>query len=304
MKQWKSSLAWMFLAAFIVTACGAASSEQVAVERDFAGEDGSAAFAPSAPARQSGNISTSGELPAQPLIIRTGNLGLVVADTDAAVTAITRLVNSMEGWVLSSNLYQYGQTAGISARRGEMTVRIPVSQFDAAMNQLKALALEVTSESSSGQDVTEEYVDLSARLSNLEATAARVRSFLDEADDVEDALAVNRELSRLESEIEQIKGRINYLSQSAAFSTIQISIIPDVLSQPITIAGWRPQGVAKEAIEDLVNALQGLANFLIRFVIYVLPLLLIVGLPLFLLTRAIVRAARKQRQAPPPPPES
>ncbi|GAB4151844.1 MAG: DUF4349 domain-containing protein [Candidatus Promineifilaceae bacterium] len=295
MKQWKKSLVWLFLAVFVVAAC-ASQPQSMLVERDFAGEAGSTAtdaseFAPSEPVAQSGNVAANMQLPSQPLIIRTGNLSIVVEDTDATVAAITSLVNSMEGWVVSSNLYKYGE-----ARRGEMSVRVPVAQFDAAMEQIKALALEVNSESSSGQDVTEEYVDLTARLSNQEATAARVRGFLDEATDVEDALAVNQELSRLESEIEQIKGRMNYLSQSASFSTIQVDITPDVLSQPIEIAGWRPQGVAKEALEDLINGLQGLADFLIRFVIAVLPMLLIVGAPLFFIVRAIVRAVRKRRQ--------
>lgn len=304
MKQWKKSLVWLFLAVFVVAAC-ASQQESVLVERDFAGEAGSTAadaseFAPSEePVAQSGNVAANMQLPSQPLIIRTGNLGIVVENTDETVAAITSLVNGMEGWVVSSNLYKFGE-----ARRGEMTVRVPVAQFDAAMGQIKALALEVNSESSSGQDVTEEYVDLTARLSNLEATAARVRGFLDEARDVEDALAVNQELSRLESEIEQLKGRMNYLSQSASFSTIQVDITPDVLSQPIEIAGWRPQGVAKEALEDLINGLQGLADFLIRFVIAVLPMLLIVGVPLFFIVRAIVRAVRKQRQPAAPPPES
>lgn len=304
MKQWKKSLVWLFLAVFVVAAC-ASQQESVLVERDFAGEAGSTAadaseFAPSEePVAQSGNVAANMQLPSQPLIIRTGNLGIVVENTDETVAAITSLVNGMEGWVVSSNLYKFGE-----ARRGEMTVRVPVAQFDAAMGQIKALALEVNSESSSGQDVTEEYVDLTARLSNLEATAARVRGFLDEARNVEDALAVNQELSRLESEIEQLKGRMNYLSQSASFSTIQVDITPDVLSQPIEIAGWRPQGVAKEALEDLINGLQGLADFLIRFVIAVLPMLLIVGVPLFFIVRAIVRAVRKQRQPAAPPPES
>ncbi len=303
MKQWKKSLVWLFLAVFVVAAC-AGQPQSVLVERDFAGEAGSTAadaseFAPSEPVAQSGNVAANMQLPSQPLIIRTGNLGIVVEDTDATVAAITSLVNGMEGWVVSSNLYKYG-----AARRGEMTVRVPVAQFDAAMGQIKALALEVNSESSSGQDVTEEYVDLTARLSNLEATAARVRGFLDEATDVEDALAVNQELSRLESEIEQLKGRMNYLSQSASFSTIQVDITPDVLSQPIEIAGWRPQGVAKEALEDLINGLQGLADFLIRFIIAVLPMLLIVGVPLFFIVRAIVRAVRKRRQPAALPPEN
>jgi hypothetical protein len=218
------------------------------------------------------------------LIIRTGQLDIVVADTEATMRQIERLVNGAEGWVVSSNVYQYS-----SAKSGTITVRFPADQYGSMLDQIKELAVEVSSETTNSQDVTEEFVDLSARLANLEATRDRVRTFLDEARNVEEALAVNQELSRLEGEIEAIKGRLQYLSQSAAFSSLTINLTPDILSQPIEVAGWRPQGVAREAIEDLVQALQGLTNFAIRVVLFVLPMALVLGLP----TYAIIRLARR-----------
>lgn len=302
-KIWRFGL-YLALATLVLAGC-AGTAEQLEVQRVAASED-SASFAEDvageaepATTGQTSNMGVVGELPAQPMIIRTGSISIIVASTEETMSSISGLASGMEGWVVSSNLYQYGQ-----ANRGNITVRVPVAQFDAAMAQIKALALEVNSESSSGQDVTEEYVDLTARLTNLEATAARVRGFLDEAKDVEDALAVNQELSSLEAQIEQIKGRMKYLSQSAAFSTIEVEITPDILSRPIEIVGWRPQGVAKEAVEDLVEFLQDLADFLIRFVIYALPQLLILGVPAFFIIRAIIRAIRKRRQPAPPSPEN
>jgi hypothetical protein len=120
-------------------------------------------------------------------------------------------------------------------------------------------------------------VDLSSQLVNLEATAERVRGFLDEAKTVKEALDVNAELSRLEGQIETTKGRMQFLSQSAAFSTITVSLEPDFPSQPITVVGWRPEGVAKEAVEALADTLQGLADILIWLTIYFLPMGLILG---------------------------
>jgi hypothetical protein len=169
------------------------------------------------------------------------------------------------------------------------------------MDQIKGLAMEVTSETTNSQDVTEEYVDLSARLGNLEATRDRVRAFLEDARNVEEALAVNQELSRLEGEIEAMAGRLQFLSQSAAFSSLTINLTPDILSQPIQIAGWQPQGVAREAIEDLVEALQGLADFLIRLGLFVLPLALILGVPVYLVVR-FVRNYRRRSVRPVAPP--
>lgn len=244
-----------------------------------------------APGEEEGEQSSVGANQAERLIIRTGNLRLVVTDTEETAADITRLAEQSGGWVVNANLYQYGA----DAKSGDITIRVPAAGFVGIMDALKAMAVEVQSESVSGQDVTEEYVDLAARLGNLEATAVRVRSFLDEATTVEEALAVNQELSRLEGEIEVIKGRMQYLSQSAAFSTITISLTPDIASRPVQVAGWRPQGVARDAIEALISALQGLATLAIWLVIVVLPIALLIGVPLWLVVR-FVRRRRRQRK--------
>jgi hypothetical protein len=225
------------------------------------------------------------------LIIRTGEMEILVEDTEAVLAEIGQVADNLEGWVVSSNVYQYD-----TSKAGTITLRIPAEAFDTAVARIREMALEVNRLTTSSQDVTEEYVDLGSRLGNLEATAERVRSFLDEADEVEEALAVNQELSRLESEIEVIKGRMQYLSQSAAYSTLTVSLTPDILSEPIQVGGWRPQGVAREAIEDLVEALQALTDFGIRVVLFVLPLLLVVGLPVWLVARVVTRWLRRRRQ--------
>jgi hypothetical protein len=151
------------------------------------------------------------------------------------------------------------------------------------------MAIEVTNELTSGKDFTDEFVELSSRLGNLEATASRVRNFLDETKNVEEALAVNAELSRLEEQIEVIKGRMQFLEQSAAFSTIAVNLTPDELSRPIEVAGWRPEGVARDAVEALLGTLEGVANFLIWLLIYLLPLILLLGIPVWIAIRTVRR---------------
>ncbi len=228
------------------------------------------------------------------LIIRTGWLTIIAADTEAALQQIGALAETNGGWIVSSEARQRGE-----AKTGNITVRIPAARFNQTLDEIKALAVEVTDESTSGQDVTEEFVDLNARLSNLEATAERVRGFLDQSRNVEEALAVNQELSRLESDIEVIKGRLQFLSQSAAFSTVNVTVRPDTVARPIEVGGWRPEGVAKDAIEALVSTLQGLANFLIWVVIYVLPVGLLLLIPAWLgfrVLRGIWRRLRRSRR--------
>jgi hypothetical protein len=111
---------------------------------------------------------------------------------------------------------------------------------------------------------------------------------------VEEALAVNAELSRLEGEIESLKGRLQYLNQSATFSTITVNITPDELSQPLEVGGWRPTGVFRDAVEALVSALQGLATVVIWIVVVLLPLALIVLVPLGLVVTFVWRRLRRR----------
>jgi hypothetical protein len=226
------------------------------------------------------------------LIIRTGRMNIIVEKTEDTLAAIDSLAGSIGGWVVNSNAYDRG-----GAKAGSITIRIPAERFDSVIEEVRELAIEVTSESTDSQDVTEEFVDLSARLGNLEATAQRVRSFLDEAKNVEEALAVNEQLLWLEGDIEALKGRIKYLQESAAFSSLTIDITPDELSQPIDVAGWQPKGVAKDAIEALIEGLQTLANVAIWLGIYCLPFGLLLGIPGYFLVRFIYRRLRRRRQA-------
>ena len=236
------------------------------------------------------------------LIIRNADMSIVATDTEAAMAQIAQMALNGGGWVVSSNVYESSETS----KTGYIQIRVPAEGFQSVLDAIANLAVSVESLSTSGQDVTDEYVDLTSQLTNLEATAARVRNFLDDATKVEDALAVNAELSRLEGEIAVIKGRMQYLSQSAAFSSITVNITPDELAQPIAVAGWEPKGVAKQAIETLVNALQSLVDAAIWLVIFVLPILVLLAIPLLILLWLIRRLQRRRARsvvAPVPPEE-
>jgi hypothetical protein len=297
----KKAFLFILLLGLVLAACASGGAEAVAgvseapMEREETADFDTAASDVTGFSTANDAVA-AGEQQAQAtqerLIILTADLNIVVADTEATVSAITEMVVANGGWVVDSSLYQYGE----NAKSGNITVRVPVEGFNSSITAIKSLAVEVTSENASGQDVTEEFVDLSSRLENLEATAARVRNFLDEAKDVQEALAVNQELSRLEGEIEVIKGRMQYLSQSSSFSTITVNLTPDIAIQPIAPATWRPGVVAREALETLVNALQGVANLAIVIAIVFVPMALLFGLPLWL----IIRYVRQRRRGTAP----
>ena len=214
----------------------------------------------------------------------------MVPDTEAALDEIDDLVDELGGYIVESNVYQYEE--GLQAF---VTFRVPAESFDVALERIHGLATEVRREKTSGQDVTEEYVDLKSRLRHLEATEARLLEFLEEAEDTEAALAVFEQLRQVQAEIEQVKGRMQYLEQSAAMATISLDITPDELAQPIQVGRWHPQGTLRNALEALIRVLQFLVDAAIYIVVLVIPVVVLVAAPfvgLFYLARAITRRRR------------
>jgi len=227
------------------------------------------------------------------LIIYTGNISLVVKDTLESMEAITTLADELGGYVSNSNVYQSN-----AVPRGSITIRVPAERYDDALTALRAMALRVERENSGTEDVSEEFTDLQARQANLKVTEQALQQLLEERQRVgttADILEVYRELTSIRGQIEQIEGRLRYLGNQAALSTISIELTPDVLYQPVQIAGWEPQGVARQALQALVAALQGLGTFLIWVIIFLIPLALLLLIPLYIAFRLLRWAWRRWR---------
>jgi len=166
------------------------------------------------------------------MIIRTGNLALVVVDVAQSIEQITKLASNYQGFVVNSNTWRNGERL-----MGNISIRVAAEHFDAAMGALRGMAVEVNSESTSGQDVTEEYVDLSSKLRNLEAAEAQLLKLMAQAGEVSDILQVQRELTNTRGQIEQTKGRMQYLEQSSSMSLIQVSLEQSKLNVTFTASG-------------------------------------------------------------------
>jgi hypothetical protein len=204
------------------------------------------------------------------LIIKNGEMNLMVADTDRAIDQVTDVAVNSGGYIVSSRTWFDGEL-----KFATLTMGVPVDQFEAAQRQLRAIAVSVLSDTASGQDVSDEYVDLQSRLTNLEATAARIRQFLDEARNVEEALQVNARLTEVENEIEQIKGRMNYLKDRSAFSTIVVNLEPQrptpTPTPTPTPVGWMPEETFEAASGALGRILRSLGDLAIWFGVVVAP---------------------------------
>lgn len=231
------------------------------------------------------------------LVIHNVSLALVVKDPAETTLTVNQLAQELGGFVVSANTFQTSSSAGQKATRATISLRVPANRLDEALNRLRALAVTVQSESRSGQDVTAQYTDLESQLKNLEAAEAQLQKIMQGAEKTEDVLNVYQQLVSVRGQIEQIKGQMKYYREAAALSLINLELIPDVLSQPIEVGGWTPEGVAREALEALIATLQGLVSLGIWLGIYVLPLLVLAALPVLALIWGVRRALNRKPKA-------
>ena len=150
------------------------------------------------------------------IIVRTADMALVVDDVSRTIDDVSRLAESMGGWVVSSDRS--------TRHSGFVSVRVPADSLEETIDELRELAVEVQSEVTTSKDVTDEYVDTTARLTNQQATQVALIRLLERAEKVEDALKVQNELTRVQEEIERLQGRIKFLEQTSAFSLVNVRL--------------------------------------------------------------------------------
>ncbi len=226
---------------------------------------------------------------AERLVVKNADISVVVNDPAEVMDSISALADEMGGFVVSSNLFQTTTPTGIEVPSANITIRVPSDSLQEALEAIESQAVRVVSQNQSGQDVTSQYTDLQSRLRNLEDAEDLLREIMASARDTEDVLNAFNQLNFITEQIEVLKGQIQFFEESAALSAISVTLIASAADQPITIGGWEPVGVAKDAIQALIGALQGLANALIWIALYLLPIALIIGVPLWFVFRAIRR---------------
>jgi hypothetical protein len=231
------------------------------------------------------------------LVIKNAALSMAVDDPQKSMDNISRMAEAMGGFVVSADMNQQTLYNGSKVPQVNMSIRVPAERLVEALATIKAETNQpIISENESSQDVTAEYTDLNSRLVNLQAAEKQLQQIMDSAVKTEDVLSVYSQLVSVREQIELIKGQMKYYEQSAALSSISIQLLANAAVQPITIAGWHPGGVAKEALQTLINALQSLANFGIRLAVLYLPLLLVIFVPIGLVVWGIVALVRRIRR--------
>jgi hypothetical protein len=212
---------------------------------------------------------------------------------------IASMAEEMGGFVVTSQLSQVPLESGLDVPHVLMTIRVPAERLDEALGRIRQESQrEPLRQNTDSQDVTKDYTDLESRLRNLEAAETQLQTIMEAATKTEEVLQVYNELKSVREQIEIIKGQMQFYEQSAALSAITIDLTAEEAILPLTIGRWQPVGVARDALQALINALKILANIAIWTVILILPLLFLIALPFYVLIRLLRRRGRARPQPP------
>lgn len=244
------------------------------------------------PGSGGGNVNAA---QTQRLVIQNADLSIVVSDVEMRMNAISKMAVDMGGFVVSSNLYQGYTSDYTPVPEASLTIRVPAEKLDEALELIKKDAVEVQNETRSGSDVTAEYVDLKSRLKTYEAAEKELTKLMENAQDTDEVVNIFNQLMYYREQIELVKGQIKYYEEAAALSAVSIRLVAEEKIKPVTIGKWEPKGVALEAIQDLLDFWKGFVDFMIRFVVYTLPVLVTIGIPLYLAFLGLRWVFRKMR---------
>lgn len=227
-------------------------------------------------------VNGAGALPSaaeERMIVRTGDISLVVTDVVDARDEIAQLATRFDGYVVSTRISGEEQDM-----RGRISIRVPDERFDQALTELRELAVRVESERTDSRDITEEYVDLESRLKNAEATESQYLALLEKAE-VEEAIRIYELLHQVRGEIEQIKGRMRYLERTSSMSLIEVRLEPEATAKPLVRAGWSALEALKSAVRGVVIFGQWLGTAAIWLIIFIPVWGTILGVVLWRLRR-------------------
>jgi hypothetical protein len=234
-------------------------------------------------------------------IIRDADLTVEVAAPMEAQRKITSMAESLGGFVVTSESKVQDIGDGKQDVEVNLVVRVPATQFEAALDQIRSMGRGVIPEKITGQDVTEEFIDLEARIKTQKALESQFLEIMKQANKVGDALEVQRQIADVRTEIEKLEGRKRFLESRASLSTITVN-----LQSPAAVA-LNASGFGRNirgAVVESVDVASAIVLFFIRFVIVMIPIFILIILPAWLLTRYVLSRTRKMQFARGPKPDA
>ncbi|CAM3757822.1 Lipoprotein [Mesobacillus thioparans] len=215
------------------------------------------------------------EAVSQRMVIFNAELDITVKKFENARNALEEKAGRYNGYIVQSDSNRYDD----NQQSGTMTFRIPQEHFHAFLNDAEGLSVKVNNRRVSGQDVTEEYVDLESRLKSKKAVEARLLEFMKEAQKTDDLLKISSDLAQVQEDIDQIAGRKKFLENQTAYSTVTIILQENLVAVPkIDNENLNTWQKIKKQFADNINILLAAGSGIIVFFAGNLPILLIVGI--------------------------
>lgn len=219
------------------------------------------------------------------LVVQESNLSLVVKSVREAVKRAVDYADSNGGYMVSSSLSQPEE-----APYATLVLRVPSKSLNASLEHFRSLALKVSSENLYGHDVTDQYVDVQARLDTLAKTKSKFEEIMSQATQVQDILTVQREIINIQSQIDSLKGRQLYLEKTAELARITLHFSTDEFALPYAPTGtFRPEVIFKTAVRSLVGTFRAVARDLIWIGVYA-----VIWVPILLVVLFFRRRAKKK----------
>jgi hypothetical protein len=253
---------------------GAAQSgaPQSGAAQSGAAQSGAAAQAPASTAAKppAGETAPTTTVPEGPRVQRSASITLQVPNGrfDGSLDDIIAIAEGAGGYISGQNAQAASQ--GEPLRSGQVTFQVPSAQFD---NVVMAVQKKGTAQNVviSGNDVSQQYVDLQARLGNAESQRNAVLALMQQARSVNDTIQIENQLGQITSQIEQLKGQIAYIDHSTSYATVAVTIREEALAPPRD--DWGLQTAGSQALHNLANVLA----FLLIFISVAAPLLVAGG---------------------------
>jgi Domain of unknown function (DUF4349) len=229
-------------------------------------------------------------------IIRNAEITIEVPSTTDAQHQVTSIAETHGGFVVTSEAKQ--RESNDPAQRTldiKLVVRVPSNQFGRAFDEIKKLAGNTPSENVTSQDVTEDFIDLEARIKTQKALEVQFLEIMRQANKIADALEVQRQIAEVRTDIEKLEGRKRFLENRSSLSTINVNIQTPKPVIAVTQSGFRQS--LREAVSDSISLATDLVLFFARFLIMMAPVALFVLLPSGLMIRYLWRRAKRIRLA-------
>ena len=235
--------------------------------------------------RDSGGISISevSQSNIDKKIQKNANLNIEVKDIEKSLGKAKQIISTFNGEIISTSSggMDFGQPYA------NIRLRVPNEKLNDAIDALKKISSKILSENIYTNDVTEEFIDVEAKLNIMKSTEKRFNDLLNEAKNVEEVLQVEKELMRIRGEIDSLEGRLGYLSQTTDTSEINLSINEEV---PITGEKWSFSESLSSALKNLSSFAKSFANLLINLVVFI-PVIIVI-----LIIAIIIRIIIKKRK--------